>query len=79
MKKLSDAEFVALEIAERGELLEYYDTTIRDEFDISPGIRVFNKLENAGLLYITDEDLIDDENPELGTWTPSVQITEEGM
>lgn len=56
------------------------DRTERDCLgSVEPGAAVYRKLEKAGLILITDEDLIDEQDPELGTWTPAAELTTAGM
>lgn len=79
MRKFSEAEIEALRMASQSSLFkDISEKTERCGFEIIPGIRVFQKLEKEGLLYITEEDLIFEDDPDFGTWTPSVELTEEG-
>ncbi len=52
---------------------------VRDPYGFPrPGLGVFRKLARKGLVLFTEEDLMDPARPELGTWTPSVEMTDEG-
>ena len=56
------------------------DRTERDCLgSVEPGAAVYRKLEKAGLVLITEEDLIDEHAPELGTWTPAAELTTAGV
>lgn len=43
-----------------------------------PGLSVFRRLEKLGLSFTTEEDLMFPDEPELGTYTPSIELTPEG-
>jgi len=80
MDKLSENEILALIKASAGISLRHVpDRTETDVLgSVDPGLGVYKKLARKGLVVITEEDLIDEDDPDLGTWTPSVEITDEG-
>jgi hypothetical protein len=45
----------------------------------TPGRATFKRLEKLGLCYETDEDLMDPTDPDMGTWTPSIELTAAGQ
>ncbi len=80
--KISDSERSALAIATYEPLVSAIPAkasvdTITGE--IVPGIRVYNGLVAKGLLFFTEEPLIDEDRPELGTYTPVVVLTDRGQ
>lgn len=80
MLKLTEAEWSALDLAERATLISRIpDNTEVDPLGgVTPGLRVIRRLEKAGLLYVTEEDPLDLGNGTLFEFTPSVELTEEG-
>lgn len=45
----------------------------------TPGRATFRRLEKLGLCFETEEDLMDPNDPDLGTWTPSIELTDAGQ
>jgi hypothetical protein len=76
---LSEAEERALALAADGVLItKVPDRTEKDVFgNPEPGLRVFAKLEKAGLLFQTEEDPIDIDG-EPFHFTPTFEITDAG-
>lgn len=81
--KLSRMERVALGLLQRQTSIlvsNLEETTTRDFFgEEQPGLDIFAKLERRGLCIRTEEELLCSENPSLGTFTPSIEITPEGQ
>lgn len=46
--------------------------------EVTPGIRVFKKLEKAGLVIITEEDEFTFNDGDTFTFTPMVELTDDG-
>lgn len=80
MLKLTEAEWSALEMAERATLISRIpDRTEVDALGaVTPGMRVFRKMAKAELLVITEEDPIALDDGELLELTPSVELTAQG-
>ena len=82
--KLSEAEFEGLRLIRdqyNGAMLMYHvpDKNEKDLFGfIIPGIRVYKKLEEKGLVVITEEDTVVFDDGTEFDFTPQIEITDEG-
>lgn len=79
--KISDSERSALAIARQEPLV----STIPGKASLDtitgetiPGMRVYKRLSAKKLIFFTEEPLIDEDQPNLGTYTPTVVLTELG-
>lgn len=55
------------------------DKTETDVFGFrTPGVPTFTRLIKMGLVFLTEEDAMFPDAPEMGTWTPSYQLTDAG-
>jgi hypothetical protein len=80
---LSATEIETLEALDRAGGLLISRVSDKNETDVvfgtvTAGMTVYKKLIKRGLALITEEDLIDEEDPDMGTWTPMLQVTPEG-
>ena len=81
--KLTDGEVDALEWlrARNGSVLSNLleERTARDCLgSIEPGMAIFRKLAKRDLVVITEESLIDPADPEMGEWSPTIELTDAG-
>lgn len=81
--KLSESEFRALEILqENGGAVLIYQVPDKNEKDlygwILPGLNVYKKLDKKGLVVITEEEPIILDDGEEFTFTPMIELTDEG-
>ena len=78
---LSEAERTALENAKRSILVSAIPGQNQKGVfsEIEPGLTVYKRLETRGLVYLTDEDPIELENGEIFQFTPTFEITDEGL
>lgn len=79
--KISHSERCALEIAAQEPLAsEIPDKASADAItgDIIPGMRVYKRLVGKGLMFFTEEPLLDEDQPNLGTYNPVVPLTDLG-
>lgn len=80
MTDISHVELIALQTLNRmgGSILTTWvnETNTKGDIDeITPGIRVYKKLEKKGFVIITEEDVGDDGFE----FTPMIELTEMGM
>ena len=81
---LSESEIIALQTIQEhdGSLLVFYipDNNEKDLWGVViPGMRVYQKLEKKGLVFITEEEPVVFEDGEEFEFTPSVEFTELGL
>lgn len=80
-RPLTDLEYDALKRLDRGGLL-VSQVGARTETDVFSqrigGRATYQRLEKAGLCFETEEDLLFPEQPELGTFTPTLELTDAG-
>lgn len=81
MRRLSEAERAALDMAKRATLISHVPT--KTEIDaaggVTPGILVIRRLEREGLLFVTEEEPIDLGDGNQIEITPTIELTVEGM
>jgi len=81
--KLSESEFRALEILQENEgavlVTQVPEKNDKDLYGwVLPGLNVYKKLDKKGLVIITEEEPIVFDDGEEFTFTPMIELTDEG-